>query len=187
MIISDHAKNGIQLILTNALSECFSVNGVVPVVTPESGIESGPNPEIRVAVLTVSSYIFKLMLFISFEVNAQTKQLFLGASADTGSAEESDQALCDVISEKENLCCGILSRELAEFFPHIGMSTPNFLASGSLSYMDSLHYDYVQYWGLRLGDDVRFQIGLCMCAYDDIDFTVTVKEEAADTGELELF
>lgn len=184
-MISDHAKSGIQLILTNALNECFCVNGSTPAVTPATEMKPGPNT--RVTVLTVTSYIFKLVLVVCFEANDNTKQLFLNDAAQFSSAEQAEQALNDVISEKENLCCGILSRELAEFFPHIGMSTPNFIESGSLTFLHQLHYDYVQYFGLDLGNEVTMQVGLCMCAYDDVDFTVVAKEEVAETGELELF
>lgn len=185
MMISDQAQQGIQHLLTQALDECFSVNGQLPVMTPLTEIT--PNDNTRVTVLTVSSYVFKLMLFVCFDVDAKTKQLFLKDAGEELSAAEAEQALCDVISEKENLCCGILSRELAEFFPHMGMSTPNFLEQGSLSYMEMLHYDYMHYFELSLKEDVRLQIGLCMCAYDNVDFTVTAKEETAETGELELF
>lgn len=184
-MISDQAKNGMQCILKNALNECFSVNGQQPVISDTNDMTSNPNT--LVTVLTVTTYIFKLVLMIGFEANESTKQYFLNESDQELDPQAIKQALCDVISEKENLCCGILSRELAEFFPHIGMSTPSFIDSGSLSFIQQLQYDDIQFFNLDCGQEVNLQVALCICAYDDVDFTVTMTENTAETGELELF
>lgn len=184
-MISDHAKKSIEYLLTKALEGSFNVGDRKPVVMPIQTMNA--LSDMRVVALTVSSYTFRLMVMIHFTTDMDTRKCLSGPTDAENDTAISISELCDAISEKGNLCCGILSRELAEFFPHVGMSTPNYLDQQSISYLSILQSDYIEYFHMQLSDDVSFYVTLCTCTYEDMDFMVETEKEVEETGELELF
>lgn len=142
--------------------------------------------ETKLVILTVSSYLFRLMVMIYFTPDQATKEHFARVNKTT--VEDMDlQAFDDAISECGNISCGILNRELAHFFPNIGMSTPNILDKDCSSYLDILNLGHVRHLRVDINEAIHFHASLCVCAYADLDFAVDIREEAASTGELELF
>ena len=102
-------------------------------------------------------------------------------------ADMSEQIFYDTIAERANICCGTLNRDLANFYPNIGMSTPNIIDKECSAYLDVLGCSHIQHFKVDINSSVQFHVSLCVCEYADLDFTVDLNEEIASTGELELF
>jgi hypothetical protein len=171
-MISPHAQEGFDLLLIRSLKASLPSaleHSEIGVTSDVAGLV-----EQEAVVLTVSSYLFRLMVMIHFKHEAGTeghdKQVFL-----------------DAIAEYGNLFCGILNRELGNYFPHIGMSTPNFLDGHCLSYIQMLNCSHIQHFAVDVDGSPLFHVSLCVSAYDDLDFEVAEDEASASTGELELF
>jgi hypothetical protein len=186
-MISLQARDGFDRLLTKAIKASLLPSAQdscdVSVLTDLADIT-----ETRIVMLTVSSYLFRLMVMIYFTPDTATRAHFARIH-DVEADAMSDQAFQDAIAECGNLCCGILNRDLGEFFPHIGLSTPNIIDRHCASYIDALHCGHVQHFRVNVNahDTPPFHVSLCVSEYADLDFVVTENEESADTGELELF
>ena len=183
-MLSQSAKDGFDLLLRQSLK-----NSIVPSGT-EAQIstlpESADFPEKQMVVLTVSSYLFRLMVMFYFSPDAATR----GHFARLNNIDEeamSEQTFMDAIAESGNLCCGILNRDLGNFFPHIGMSTPNVIDKNCAAYLQKLNSQHIQHFAIDMDGSPRFHVSLCVSAYADIDFSVSAEALGSDTGELELF
>ena len=184
-MISNQAREGFDHLLTRALK--------VSMAAPD---EDAPTlqtvDDLRyvdastMVVLTVSSYLFRLMVMIHFTPNAATRA-HIARVHRMAPETMSEQSFHDAIAECGNICCGILNRDLGAFFPHIGMSTPNMIDTKCASYLDILHCGHIRHFEMNIAGNALFHISLCVCDYADLDFVVDVNEAAADTGELELF
>ncbi|MFT3857607.1 MAG: hypothetical protein QM742_08960 [Aquabacterium sp.] len=97
----------------------------------------------QMVILTISSYAFRVMLFVHFTRDKATRAHF---AAMKQQAEMDDAAFLDAVMESGNLACGALNRELGNFFPHLGMSTPGVLDHGSLEYVHALGAGHVRHW-----------------------------------------
>ena len=184
-MISTNARNGFDQLLTRALKASVTASQEdaceVTVLTDLSEITAS-----RIVVLTVSSYLFRLMVMIYFTPDQATKEHF--ARMNKVRVEDmSEQSFYDAISECGNICCGILNRDLGAFFPHIGMSTPNLIDKNCSSYLDALNCDHIQHFKVDVDTAALFHVSLCVSDYADLDFVVEADEESASTGELELF
>jgi len=163
--LSEQAKDGLDQLLSRAL--LASVGTADNAATQVSLLDGTPAiTETKVVVLTISSYLVKLMVMIYFTP---------------------EQASADAIGEVANLCCGILNRDLGVFFPHIGMSTPNILFKQSALHVQSLPYSHLRHFRVDTEAGRAVHASLCVFAYDVIDFTVALHQQAEETGELELF
>lgn len=142
--------------------------------------------ETKSVILTISSYLFRLMVLIYFTPDQTTKEHF--ARVNKMQAEDmSEQAFYDAISECGNISCGILNRELVRFFPSVGMSTPNILDKDCSHYLKILNFGHIQHLRINVNNSIQFNASMCVCDYADLDFKVDVTEEESSTGELELF
>lgn len=190
-MISDRARAGYDHLLGQALkTSLVAASGdhcAISILSDHAEID-----ETNIVVLTVSSYLFRAMVMLYFSPDDVTKAHF----ARKNNIEPADmdvQAFQDAIAECGNICCGILNRDLAEFFPHIGMSTPNVIDRNCTFYLQQLNCGHIQHFNVDLehpdlsGQCLQFHATLCVCDYADIDFVVDLTEESADTGELEFF
>lgn len=153
----------------------------VTVISSESEIK-----EEMMVVLTISSYLFRLVVLIYFTRDDATRE-HIARGSRINASEMSEQAFYDSISEFGNVCCGILNRGLAGFFPHIGMSTPNIIHKDCSTYLKRLGCGHIQHFKVKINDSVRFHVGLCVSDYADLDFVVDTAQAESGTGELELF
>ena len=140
----------------------------------------------KCVVLTISSYLFRLMVLIYFTPDATTKSHFAKANR-LHESDMSEQALIDAISEFSNMCCGALSRDLSPIFRHIGMSTPNILDTECASYLHLFKCGHTQHFKVEVNNHAHLHFSLCVSEYSDIDFEVDTTTEDVSTGELELF
>jgi hypothetical protein len=152
-------------------------------------------------VLTVSSYLFRLLAIVYFRDDAATRAFFAGTSAaetiDAAGAEGSpvtatltEQEFLDRIGECGNMLCGSLNRDLGRHFPHVGMSTPNIIDRDCMRYVDLLGCGLKRHYRISLPDDLVMHASLCVSDYGTVDFHVepaAAQEEDVSTGELEFF
>lgn len=143
----------------------------------------------HVAVITISSYIFRIVFLFNFQRDAAT-EAHMALLARTGDKKLSEQALNDAYAELVNMVCGAVNRALSEPFRHVGMSTPFALESSSARYLSILKPSHVLTYEVVVNVEMRFEVIACICCDDEsnIDFVVdrTVHEESA-SGEMELF
>ncbi len=184
-MISANAKDGFDHLLITAMKSTLVASSddlcEVRVIEDTSEIK-----EKKVVILTVSSYLFRLMAFVHFTLNEPMKA-HLAKITRAEVADMDEQAFYDVISECGNVCCGSLNRELGRFYPHIGMSTPNVLDRNCIDYLPTLDAGYIRHFEVRINDSIVMHASLCVCDYADIDFSVDKTESTEDTGELEMF
>jgi len=150
-------------------------------------VEAAADGEHEVVMLTVSSYRFRVLLFVHFERNESTRR-HLAALGNSGASEMRAERLVDAMMERGNLCCGALNRELARFFPHLGMSTPCMLDGSSLEHLAALRPSTIRHYRAEVAAGVALHLTLAICAFGDIDFAFSEAAVAATTsGELEIF
>lgn len=184
-MISQTARNAFDSLFTQAVRSAFSVSAdeqcEVTALT-----DAGEITEKKVVVLTVSSYVFRVMVFLYFTLDNRTKQHFaaLQKGATIGMSEADH---LDAICEWANVLCGSLNREIARHFPHVGMSTPNILDRSCVGYLDDLGADHTKHVEIRIDDAFAMHASICVCPFADIDFTVDTDSVEESTGELEMF
>lgn len=182
--VSERASVALDHMVVRAAKSTLAPSGADCQVTP---IESVVSREKRVVMFTVSSYLFRALLFIHFDQDAGTLAHF-AALEGIDSEEMSEERFFDAVMERGNLCCGTFNRELAHFFPHIGMSTPCILDRGSLDHVDVLKPAFSRHYLADLDAGVALHLTLAVCAFADLDFAYeagAVEEESA--GEMEMF
>lgn len=185
-MISLSACNGFDYLLKMALK-----GGLAP--NEEDTFEMDVVEDISVAkdkkivILTTASYLFRVIAMIYFTPDAKSRH-FLALMNNLPDAGMTDTVYYDVMAERGNIFCGILNRELAKYFPHMGMSTPNFMERQCARYIEKLDAGHVRHVKVTVNSDWVFYATLCVCDHADLDFTVEiVEEEDSNTGELEMF
>ncbi len=132
-----------------------------------------------IIVLTISSFLFRVLTIFHIGEDKATKDYFLKKS--------SNLSLMEVFAEVGNLCSGAMNQELSQHFPHLGMSTPYTLSSQCLSYLSELNPGHMSRHAITINGSARLQATICMCGYAPIDFTVDKTATLDTSGELELF
>jgi hypothetical protein len=184
-MISQRAQDGFDHTVMSALRGGLAASPDAPC---DVAVISDPQAitEQKMVVLTVSSYLFRAMVLIYFTLNKATREHFAAihkASADT----MSDAEFLDVIGECGNICCGALNRELAQHFPHVGMSTPNILDRHCVNYLPDLDASYIRHFRVQVHKGFAMHASLCVCDYADLDFAVDTTQAEESNGELEMF
>jgi hypothetical protein len=184
-MISQPAREGFDHFLTRALQASLVASDDQPceirVISDLDAIEASTT-----VVLTISSYLFRLIVMIHFSADQSTRE-HVARINKIAPEEMSEQSFHDAIAECGNICCGILNRDLGAIFPHIGMSTPNIIDTRCTAYLDMLDSGHIQHFEVSIEQAPMFHVSMCVCDYADLDFAVDVNEASADTGELELF
>jgi len=142
--------------------------------------------EPHLAVLTISSYLFRLMVFVHFGTDNSTREHF-AKLCKTSSQDMNEQVFMDAICERANMCCGSLSRDLSHAFPHIGMSTPNIVDRQCASHLHLLNFVHIRHFKVEVNTTTHFHVTLCVNSFDNLDFSVDKSAVDASTGELEMF
>jgi hypothetical protein len=201
--ISERARSGFDRFVIEATQRAFGLPQSECTVALSEAAALG---EHEVVMLTVSSYRFRILLFIHFERDRATQNHMaaLGhtAAPDPMAAPDHTTAAAtnhlgerlreerfdDAMMERGNLCCGALNRELSRFFPHLGMSTPCILPGSSMEHLSSLHPSITRHYQAELGPGVALHLTLAICAFADIDFAFGDERAGMPAGgELELF
>lgn len=179
-MISQQAKQGVEYIFLKAAKASLVLDpGDTCDVAPISDAKVAEFPEKKIIVLTISSFLFRLLTIIHINEDAATTAYF--------KREASDKSLTEVVSELGNLCCGAMNRELLHHFGHLGMSTPYVLGRESMAFLKELKPGHVAAYALTINDSVQMHVTLCLCENAPIDFVVDTSAAEEETGALELF
>lgn len=182
-MIGQQARAGFEQLFTTALrsrlvrgaDDACAIEPAAPALSDRArGIGGGSS-----VVLTISSIGFRLLFILEIDDGAAIRAYY--------APHGDEDAFRAAFAEVANLCCGLLSQGLVDYFPDLGMSTPYFLGSGCLAHLDSLRPDHVFRQAVTIADSVRLCATMCVCAHTDIDFTVVASATEVSAGELELF
>jgi hypothetical protein len=140
----------------------------------------------RLVVLTVSSYLFRAITMVYFTLDKQLKQ-HLAAINRRPVEELGEDEFLDVLGEVGNIFCGALNRDLAQHFPYLGMSTPNFLDRHCVDYIDELGAGYVRHFEVVVNGGLTLHATLAVNEFADLDFRADTNVAEESHGELEMF
>lgn len=179
-MITENVKHGIDFVFTKAAKANLAVNSGDHVeITALPVGKLIETPEKNIVVLTISSYLFRLLTIFHVDPDKGTQAYFTKG--------ESGANFFEVFSELGNLCCGAMNRDLGNYFPHLGMSTPYVLDSKCLPFLKELKPNYLSQHNIVINGSVNMHGTLCMCSYAPIDFRVDMSIAEEETGALELF
>ncbi|MBC7983242.1 MAG: hypothetical protein H7Y02_05235 [Candidatus Obscuribacterales bacterium] len=184
-VVSERARSGLDHFLAQATKNALVATGESCPVTP---IDDASATEREVVMFTVSSYTFRILLFIHFESNAATRAHF-GRLADKSVDEMAGERFLDAMMERGNLLCGALNRELALFFPHIGMSTPCILHRSAVEHIGAVTPAFTRRYRAQVSADLALRLTIAVCAFADLDFPFDHRavDETKAASELEIF
>lgn len=184
-MISNRAKNSfghmLMLGIKASMGTTASADCVIEVLADPEEIQ-----ESQVVMLTVATYVFRLLVLVYFSPDESTKAHFANIT-HVDPSDMTEQAFLDAIQECGNLCCGTLNRELARVVPHVGMSTPNIIERECVNYLKTLPGGHLQYFRATNNTGKNFYFGVCVRDFADIDFVWEPAEEIVSPGEMEFF
>lgn len=179
-MISEHAKHSVNTIFIKAAKAHLTVN-------PEDSIEISQLSDTRlgnvpgkdIVVLTISSYLFRLLTIFHVTPDKATAGYF--------NKSDASREFHEVFNEHGNLCVGAMNRDLGNHFVHLGMSTPYKLESKSAPFISELKPGYVSHHRIGINADISLHATLCLCAYRPLDFRIDPHQVEEEFGEIELF
>jgi hypothetical protein len=181
-VISDHSKRNIELAFQKSVRASLvrgagDVCEIVPTEIRKAGLPySG-----RIILITISSFIFRLMTIFRLVESPATRAYF--------SASAAGEKLEDVFAEFANLCCGALNRELLPSFPHLAMSIPETLSNHCIEFLRELNPQYLSSYLITINDSVRLHATLCLSCSAPVEVADGGVADTAEhaVGELEMF
>jgi len=179
-MISEQARRGVSLIFTKAATNNLTVAPSDQIQIERLDGHGLVMPsEKHIVVLSIASYVFRLLTIFHVDIDAATEAYFTRSGAAG--------AFGDCFGEIGNRCCGAMNRELGRYFQHLGMSTPAMLDAQCLPFLAELKPTYLDHHRIRINDTLTLHATLCLRAYAPIDFNVDHQAAPETTGELELF
>jgi hypothetical protein len=148
-------------------------------VKTAKGVESELRTESPLLLITISSFVFRLVTIFQFSNSDATREYYSG-SGSTVSPEET-------FTEVVNLCCGALSRELSAQFKHLAMSIPYRLESSCLEFLGELKAGLTTTYDITINDAARMRATLCLSSSRPIEFAAPAPEVSHAGGALEMF
>lgn len=184
-MITDRAKASFDRLIVSSLKTGIPVGGAGVTVEPIATLDK--IKETKIVILTVSSYLFRLMVILYFRPDGATRAYF-NRNAAEGSPELTDDEFYDRVGECGNVCCGSLNRDLGKQFPHVGMSTPNILDRDCIGYADLLGCGLMKHYKIDVEGGLTMYSSLCVADYGTVDFHVEpLAGDDEGVGELEMF
>jgi hypothetical protein len=179
-VLSDHTKHNLEQAFHRALQTSLSrAPEDVCSIERADGRNLGEPASENVLVITISSFAFRLLALFHLATNPATRSYYVGGAPG--------KSLDEAFGEVANRCCGALSRELAQQFPHLAMSIPYLLSRHCLAFVAELQPQYLTTCEIRINDAVRLQASLCVCCSAQVDFAATQVGVEHSGGELEMF
>lgn len=183
-MISQNAKQSFNQMLERALRAGL-------LVSPDGPVEIMPVSDVsrfcatQMVILSVSSYFFRMLVMVYFTDDDVTRLHFATLNkVDVATLDA--RAFVDAVNERGNICCGSVNRDLAQVFPHVGMSTPNIIDKQCAHHLDVLGSSYQRHLDVIVPDGPRFHASLCITEFEDLDFDLQIAEPQGN-GELEIF
>jgi hypothetical protein len=148
-------------------------------IAAADGRKSTGQPGEKLLVITISSFVFRLLTVFRIAETPAARTYFVRGAAD--------RPITEAFAELANLCCGALSREMSGHFPHLAMSIPYILSSRCTAFLGELHPQYLSSYEITINQSVKLQATLCMCCYAPVDIPASSLAVEASSGELQLF
>ena len=181
-MISEQAKQGIDYIFAKSAKASLVLDQSDDcTINALSGGKCDPFREKDIVVLTISSFLFRVLTIFHIGDDPATRDYFLKKTVNKS------KSFSEVFSEIGNLCSGKMNHELLRYFPHLGMSTPYTLSSRCLPFLSELNPGHLSRHDIKINGSAHLQATICMYGYAPVDFTVDRTEVAEETGGLELF
>ena len=187
-MISERAKCGLKTALSRCLEDALRTSAH-PSWTMEALSNEQEIGKRQFIMLTVSSYDFRMVVLLHFSRNEASLKYVSETLQLTPETMEQSR-FDDYLSEVGNNFCGAYKRELGNYFPYLGMSTPNLLLSDSLPYIKTWPMDYETHLRAHDDDQVEFFGSLYIASSGDLDFIPqepSSRVEEVETGALEMF
>lgn len=181
-MISASACASLDRMFVHSLQNTFSTtSGERAAVTQVA--QSLPDAGAQMVVLMIASHTFRLVMALHFPQAGDALRML----APESPAGDAHQALRDQMSERGNMCCGMVNREIGRFFAHTGMSTPHIIDSRSGPFMTALPHAYATHWRVAVDARLHIDASLCMHNRAPMDFEWHADAQQEVTGELEFF
>ena len=150
-------------------------------IEPDAGDADPRAAEQKVLVITVSSFVFRLLLIFRMLEDAPTRDYYL--------AKASVQTLDEILAETTNMCSGEVSRELALSFPHLAISTPSPLDFRCIGLLHELKPQRLANYRVTIKGTVTLGATLCLCCSAPIEVAAAAvsTDLTQEQGEMELF
>jgi hypothetical protein len=179
-MLSEQSKRSIAAVFQRSAGVCLirtpgDVCNIVPAQDRNSAEQLGES----LLLITISSFVFRLLTIFHISGNPATRAYFAGGTAD--------RTLEDGFSEFANLCCGAMNRELSLQGPQLAMSIPYTLSRHCLAFLDALQPQYLASYAITINESVQLQATLCMCCHAPVEFTAGTGAVEHGGGELEMF
>lgn len=179
-MISESAKHSIEEVFARAASASLALGETDCVdVRPLAGNAEPENGYRNILVLTISSFVFRLVTIFHVTPDSRVSRYF-------GRGDEL-RPFQETFGEIGNLCCGAMNRELGSHFPHLGMSTPYLLGGRCASHLASLGASHTSRHLITINGDMSLMATLCLCAYAPLDFRIDAPREPSSGGDIEFF
>jgi hypothetical protein len=179
-VLSDQTGRNLADAFRRAASATLTrTPGDVCDIKTAKGTESDLQTESPLLLITISSFVFRLVAIFQISGNEATRQYYTGSGAAVTSEE--------TFTEMVNLCCGALSRELSAQFKHLAMSIPYRLESSCLTFLGELKAGLTTTFDITINDAARMRATLCMSASRPIELTAPALEVSHTGGALEMF
>lgn len=139
-------------------------------------------------VLTMSSQLFRIFIFLHFTKNADTEK-YVNSILNLTSGKLDDDKFYDYLGEVGNAFLGAIKRDIGKYVPSLGMSTPNRLGHDCIKYMKNLNVNYEAHASANYDDKTIFYASVCLVADEDLNIHIDrqLREDESDAGELEFF
>jgi hypothetical protein len=180
-VITEQSKQNIEsafhkAIRTNLVRDTGDVCEIAPAVLGKVREYSAD----KLLFITLSSFVFRLLIIFRIVENPSTLQYFVRAGAA--------RTLDEVFAELANMCSGALNRELSASFPHLAMSTPYSVSGHCIAFLSELKPQHVYTCRITINDSVQLHATLCLCCSAPIEVGLAAATELEESaGELELF
>jgi hypothetical protein len=177
--MNEQSKQNIELAFHRALRASVTrAPGDVCAIAPAAGPELREHADGKLLVVTISSFVFRLLTLFQVAANPATREYYVSTAG---------QSLDEAFREVANLCCGALNRELSQHIPHLAMSIPYTLSSQCIAFLGELRPQYLSSSAITINDTVQLQATLCMCCSAAVEFAASPVVLEQSSGELELF
>lgn len=188
MLVNDEFKNEIKRIFNSSFEDAFLADSDSTQwhFKEKNTLEKLDTEEFY--ILTMSSQLFRIFIFLHFSKNADTEKYVSNALKLT-SGKLDDDKFYDYLGELGNAFLGSIKRDIGKYVPSLGMSTPNKLGIDCLKYMNNLASDFETHSSASLNDKALFHASVYLVADEELNVHIDRQslDEEVDSGELELF
>lgn len=183
-MISSSARKSLDRMIIRSLQETFpTASGLPPEIS--AAAHSAPEANSQMVMLMISSHTFRIVIALRFPGTPEAMRYLSPLHPMDGDTDM--QGFRDGMSERGNMCCGMVNREIGLVFTHTGMSTPHIIDGRSAPFLTAVPHEYATHWHIRLDEQLQFSASLCVHSREPMDFEWHPDAQNEVAGELELF